>query len=141
MTPFTIRPAETRDAERLLALVRSFVTSYQVDGDRFSKHFPSILTDSGLSLIVCQRESIVCGYCLAAQIPTLFANGPIVEILELMVEQGHRRAGIGRALVDRQVAWAQDLGCAEVVVPTRRAGAFYKRLGFSETATLFKLRF
>ena len=89
---------------------------------------------------MAEDDDGVQGYVYAADAPTLYANGPITEILELYVEESDRRRGIGRRLVESVAASARERGSVEVVVPTRRAGAFYQAVGFELTAELFKLR-
>ena len=71
---------------------------------------------------------------------TLFANGIVTELVELMVEPPYREQGIGSELVGAIVERAKARGAIEVTVPTRRAAEFYTRLGFEETAEYFKFK-
>jgi GNAT superfamily N-acetyltransferase len=80
----------------------------------------------------------VVGYALAFRLLTLYANGIVVEVQELMMAPEHRRQGIGRRLVESIVERAAAAGAVEVAVPTRRARDFYLPLGFVETATYLK---
>ncbi|MFE1886693.1 GNAT family N-acetyltransferase [Streptomyces diastatochromogenes] len=75
---------------------------------------------------------------LAVRMPTLFAGGTVLELLELTVDAELRGGGIGSALIRAVQARAEAAGDVEVTVPTRRAGEFYRRLGFDETAAYFK---
>jgi N-acetylglutamate synthase-like GNAT family acetyltransferase len=136
----TIREAKIGDAEEIFELLGQFATSYAVDRTRFDRDLPAILADARMSLIVADVGDRAYGYSLAIVIPTLFAGGPIAEILELMVSPDHRTSGIGRLLIQEQAHWAKAAGCTEIVAPTRRAATFYEKLGFESTATLFKLK-
>ena len=76
---------------------------------------------------------------LAHRSLTLFAGGPILQIVELFVEESRRGQGIGQALVLVALEQGWAMGCVETVVPTRRASRFYRRLGFAPTAEFLKM--
>ena len=90
-----------------------------------------------MALFVGDDGGSLAGYVMAVQFETLFANGCVVQIEELFVEEAKRGAGTGQALVAAVVAWARQRGAVEVTVPTRRAGAYYERLGFERTAEYY----
>ena len=52
----------------------------------------------------------------------------------LVVDQRHRRAGVGTALMDAATAWARARGADEIVLTVwagnAAAEAFYQRLGY-----------
>ncbi|MFL6139085.1 MAG: GNAT family N-acetyltransferase [Frankiaceae bacterium] len=58
-----------------------------------------------------------------------------VELHHVVVADGYRRRGVGRALVATGVSWAEELGADEVVAGVypnlREANRFYARLGFA----------
>lgn len=52
-----------------------------------------------------------------------------------------RGAGVGRRLMADFEHWAFDQrGARHISLATRRAGDFYRRLGYQESAVYFKLR-
>jgi ribosomal protein S18 acetylase RimI-like enzyme len=61
-------------------------------------------------------------------------SDPFAEIAGLVVSAAHRRLGVGRALADRAIAWAETHRIADVRAPTQvhrdDALAFYEGLGF-----------
>jgi len=73
---------------------------------------------------------------------TLWHAGPCALIEELVVDEGARGRGIGRALIQAALAWAETQGCSEVEVSTEldntTAQAFYRRLGFTSEALLLE---
>ncbi len=135
----SIRPARLEDADAVFGLLTDFATSYRPDRSTFDRHYPAILGASDADLVVANQDGVVIGYALAIDMLTLFANGVVTELIELMVEQHKREHGIGRALVEVIVLRARERGAIEVTVPTRRAGPFYEKLGFEETANYYKL--
>ncbi|UOE45668.1 GNAT family N-acetyltransferase [Agromyces larvae] len=69
-------------------------------------------------------------------------DGPVSELTALVVDDGARRAGIGRALVATFEAWAEARGCVRMSVATsfRRTDAhrFYERLGYVQLARKYE---
>jgi GNAT superfamily N-acetyltransferase len=67
----------------------------------------------------------------------LHDDAPVALITALVVGEGARGLGIGKALVDRAAETARAWGCTRLMVTThvRRAGAhaFYERIGFELT--------
>jgi predicted N-acetyltransferase YhbS len=142
MKSVRIRPADVTDADPVFALLRQFATSYRPTRAAFDQTYERLLasmTYDGTDLLVADDDGQVIGYVLAARFLVLYANGPVSELQELMVDPAHRGRGAGRLLVDAVVARARAAGAAEVTVPTRRARDYYVGLGFVETATFLKL--
>ncbi|WP_407648963.1 GNAT family N-acetyltransferase [Glycomyces albidus] len=138
----TVRAAAPADAADVYRLLRDFATSYRPERAVFeNRTFPGVLeaaADGTAEFLVAERTGAVVGYLLAARVPTLFAGGTVLEILELAVDEGHRGDGIGSLLVRTATARARQAGDVEVTVPTRRAAGFDNRLGFTETAAYLK---
>lgn len=135
-----IRPACLSDAEAIFPLLQQFATSYQPERAAFDRHFPLLLAAEHAELLVAEVAGQVIGYALAFRLLTLYANGAVVELQELMVAPECRRQGVGRRLVEGVMERAQAAGAVEVTVPTRRARDFYLPLGFQETALYLKRR-
>jgi GNAT superfamily N-acetyltransferase len=133
-----VRPAAPEDADAVFALLTQFAVSYQPQHAAFDQHYPRLLASQDADLLVACVDGRVVGYALGFRLLTLYANGPLLELQELMVNPQHRGTGLGRALVEAMVQRARETGCAEVTVPTRRAAGFYTALGFAETAVYLK---
>jgi predicted N-acetyltransferase YhbS len=138
MADLVIRPATQADAEGVFAQLAQFAVSYRPNHTAFQEHFPGLIAADHVDLVVACFGKEVVGYLLAFRLVTLYANGLVTEIQELIVDPGHRNQGIGRKLIEAAVERAWAAGSKEVTVPTRRAGAYYERLGFVETAGYFK---
>lgn len=140
MADLTIRPAEPGDTEAVFDLLIQFVTSYLPQREAFERHYPSLIASDHSVFLVGAIDDQVVGYALGSIALTLYANGPVLELQELMVAPECRRRGIGGRLVGATLEQALTAGCAEATVPTRRAKDFYVRLGFEETAVYLKRR-
>ena len=136
----SIDPATTEDATAIWGFLQRFATSYAPSREAFGRNYPRLLEGEDSDILVARRSGIAVGYLLAHRSLTLFAGGPILEIIELYVDEAHRGEGIGRALVQAVLDRAWAAGCVEAVVPTRRAEEFYEALGFQPSATDLKLR-
>ncbi|MER5531200.1 GNAT family N-acetyltransferase [Streptomyces sp. NPDC002677] len=138
----TIREATPSDADDIYRLLSGFVTSYRPDREVFDDAtFPRIIeaaSDGSAEFLVAEQDSCVIGYLLALRMPTLFAGGTILELLELTVAEPKRGRGAGSALIRAAQAKAREAKDVEVTVPTRRAADFYRALGFHETAVHLK---
>lgn len=135
-----IRPAQASDADAVFGLLTQFATSCKPQRDAFGSHYPVLLGADNADLLVAEIDDSVIGYALAFDMLTLFANGIVTELVELMVEPPYREQGIGSRLVGAIVERAKACGSIEVTVPTRRVAEFYTRLGFEETAEYFKFK-
>ena len=67
----------------------------------------------------------------------LLESSPYAEVGGLVVDASQRRLGVGRALVERALAWTAEHGLRELRlrsgVHREEAHAFYRALGFEES--------
>jgi ribosomal protein S18 acetylase RimI-like enzyme len=101
--------------------------------DQLRARLQRILGRPEQALFVGERAGIVAGW-LHAQAQHPFESEPFVEITGLVVAAEHRRAGVGRALVERAYHWAGELGYARLLVRSNvqrdESHPFYRSLGF-----------
>jgi GNAT superfamily N-acetyltransferase len=61
------------------------------------------------------------------------------ELLDFMVDPGHRRQGIGKAIIDTRIAMAETSGVTSLYIPrlaeTNTVASYYLEKGFQETGT------
>lgn len=145
--PTQIRPAIVSDAPAavgLLAQLNEFGHG-QVDAG-VEDRFRAMLDLPQHAIFVAQddRGQIV-GLLTVSQRWTLWHTGPCALIEELVVDEGVRGQGVGRALIQAAIEWARAQACSEVEVSTEMdntaAQAFYRRLGFESEALLLEIEF
>ena len=92
-----VRLAGRADAPALLTLAQAFATSFTVDPERFDRSLDDVLIhhDSLCSSPWTVTQTV--GYLAASVHPTLYANGRVAWIEELMVAEPARRRGVARA--------------------------------------------
>lgn len=102
-------------------------------------------TDEVVLVAGTERESTL-GWIHGAE-QRLLESGRRCEILGLVVDSAHRRAGVGQQLVAAVEQWAAGRGLVEVSVRSNVARPeshpFYERLGFRRTKTqhVYRKRF
>jgi GNAT superfamily N-acetyltransferase len=98
----------------------------------------TILADRASVLLVANMAGGVIGYVGASVHPTLYANGLVGWIEELIVDPRQRRGGVGRLLVCAAEGWIKAQGAVMVALATRRAGEFWSAVGYEASATYFR---
>jgi GNAT superfamily N-acetyltransferase len=136
---FVVRLAAAADRHRIWRLAQELAASFVPQRLVFDASFDALLAaPSDLLLVAVSPTQGVVGYVLASHHMTLFANGPVAWVEELIVDQRARNRGAGRALMSGVEDWARSLGAAYVSLGTRRAATFYTAIGYEESAAFFR---
>jgi RimJ/RimL family protein N-acetyltransferase len=136
-----IRPAEPGDAERLVALAEAVgseregwllsTETWRTVGEerRYLRH---VRRHPDAAVFVAEEDGELIGRLSLARDPHPASRH--VADLGLMVAAAHRRKGVGRALLERAVAWARAAGIRKLelhVFPWNEpAIALYESFGF-----------
>jgi ribosomal protein S18 acetylase RimI-like enzyme len=139
-----IRPASPNDAPAAVGLMAQLAefSHGQVDAG-VEERFRAMLELPTHAIFVAEdeREQVI-GLLSISQRWTLWHTGPCALIEELVVNEGARGQGVGRALIQAAIDWARAQGCSEIEVSTEadnlKAQAFYQRLGFDSVALLLE---
>ena len=133
-----IRRAISTDSEQVFNLARDFATSFQPESGAFGVAFARLITQDDALLLVVEESGEEVGYLLGFDHYTLFANGRVSWVEEIMVREDRRRQRIGENLMQEFEQWAKSRGSRLVALGTRRASAFYLALGYEESAIYFR---
>jgi GNAT superfamily N-acetyltransferase len=133
-----LRAAESADSDTVFRLAQSFATSFNVDAESFERVFNELLQSPDARLLVAMVDNDVVGYLLGFDHLAFFANGRVAWVEEIMVEPDQRRRGIGRILMAEFEHWAASRNARLIALATRRAGDFYRSLGYEESATYYR---
>jgi ribosomal protein S18 acetylase RimI-like enzyme len=133
-----IRNADAVDGEAIAPLLAELGYEAEADGlaDRIGRHSrisePVLVAKLGDTLVGCLTWHVM---------PVIHRPQPVGRITMLVVAQGARRKGIGRALVEAAESRLRQRGCGLVEVTSnvklKAAHAFYRRLGFERTSHRF----
>jgi GNAT superfamily N-acetyltransferase len=139
VTGYDVRPAARADLPALAAVERAAQALFAHAG------MPELADAPVLSLAEVEQYAAD-GFVAVAEHPRDGIVGFVVvrplggaaHVQELDVHPDHGRQGLGRALLDRALAWARAAGYRTVTLSTFRDvpwnAPFYARVGFRETA-------
>ena len=140
-----IRRASLDDADVMAALAADLAQSFAFSRPDFDRAFPELLTRADSCLLIADDAGGAggaggagVGYLLGFRHLTFYANGPVGWVEEVLVRDGHRGRGVGRALMGAFERWAADGECALIALATRRAAAFYRALGYQDSAAYLR---
>ena len=133
-----IRQADFGDADDVARLAAALAMSFEFSAARFRENYPALLAADGACLLLAVSGQQSVGYLLGFRHLTFYANGPVGWVEEIVVLDQDRGQGIGRVLMDAFEQWAAAEGCTLVALATRRAGPFYRALGYEESATYYR---
>lgn len=129
-----VRPGTSADADAAWPLVRALAMSYTPREQDFPLRWSQVLSSPSACALVAEVDGRVVGLAVAHVHVALNADGPVVWLEELVVEEALRGRGIGAALVGGVERWGREVEARHVALATRRAMPFYVALGYSQTA-------
>jgi GNAT superfamily N-acetyltransferase len=137
-----VRPATAADAGAVARLAAELAQSFPFSEAAFDRSYPAVLAAADTCLLLAEdllsEDLDPVGYLLGFQHPTFFANGPVGWVEEVLVRPEYRGRGAGRALMTAFEQHAAARGGRLVALATRRAAAFYRALGYEESAAYFR---
>lgn len=142
-----IRPATVEDTDTIAQMWLRLVDYHRrLDADlppatadgprRYARSLGERIDDSHTCTYVAEGDGRLIGYVLGVVVdfpPEMFQQEPSGFLADIYVEEGYRRFGVGRALVNALAEWfkAKGLGYFEWHVAARNTAgiAFWKALG------------
>ena len=133
-----IRDARAADAAALAALLAEL--GYPGTGGFVRERLHAVSVAPSSFVVVAEDADGVTGLAAASVMPLLHEDGSWCRLSALVVAEGSRRAGVGRALVAEVEERARASGCRYLEVtsgerPERGAAhRFYRSLGLEEVS-------
>ncbi len=140
----TIREARPGDEDELFQLVGQMGHAFPPDRSAYDATIASYFAGEQGSVFLLVAEgpdAALQGYALTTIVPLLATNGPSAQLQELVVDPAARGLDVGTQLVRAVEAECERLGVTQLTVASRRAGGFYDRLGFHESAEYMRRLF
>jgi GNAT superfamily N-acetyltransferase len=135
--PLSVRPARPADSEAIAALVAGL--GFEASAGDIGARLAALKKGREMPLVAERGEVI--GVLAWHVTPVLHRPAPVGRITMMVVAQGERRRGVGRALVEAACARLREEGCGLIEVTSNvdlsGAHGFYRRLGFERTSYRF----
>ncbi len=134
---FPIRLARLGDAAEIAEL--SGQLGYPASVDEMSARLARLLPDPDYFIAVADGPPGSLLGWIGAEYRILLELGEEIEIVGLVVRQGTRRTGVGKALLAAAEAWARGRGLDSIRVRSNVARSdshpFYERMGYARVKT------
>jgi GNAT superfamily N-acetyltransferase len=136
-----VRPMTRSDVEQCRSLLTQL--GYEMSTAELERRFSEVSAAPDHSVLVAERAGRVVGLMHVFVRPAI-ENPREAVVQAIVVEEGLRRAGIGRELMTAAENWGRERGCRSVVLSSNTARApahtFYAALGYRVSATSLVLR-
>ena len=132
----SIREARAGDDEGLFSLVGQLGHALPPVREAFDATIAAYFAGKhpSVHLLVVDDDGSLKGYALTTIVPLLATNGLSAQLQEIVVDDDARGHAYGTKLVRAVEAECERRGVTQLTVASRRAGGFYDRLGFHESA-------
>lgn len=134
-----IRDSRPEDGQALARLLAQL--GYPASAEALARRVGRLAASEADRLVVAELGGQVVGLASIHVSLALEYDEPAAKLSAIVVDERHRRRGIGEALVTAMEEEARMRGCRLIFLTTaeRRgaAHAFYRRLGFEETGRRF----
>jgi len=132
------RSARTDDAAAIAVLVAQL--GYEATPQEVADRLARLLARPDQRFIVAESEGRLVGW-VHVELAEYVESGTFAVIGGLVVDRGHRRQGVGAALMAEAEAWARQQGCSVMRLwsSTTRLPAhrFYAGLGYAQVKTQY----
>ena len=136
-----LRPMTRSDMRRCRTLLTQL--GYEMTEAELERRFDEVSLAPEHSLLVAETAGRVVGLMHVFARPAL-ENPREAVVQAIVVDEGLRRAGVGRLLMAAAEHWASERGCRSVVLSSNiaraPAHAFYAALGYRVSATSLVFR-
>jgi GNAT superfamily N-acetyltransferase len=145
--PVHVRSATSNDLPELLRIYQQLagdrVAALPTDLVEAKSLFPAIAAQVGRQLLVAEVDERVVGTADLLIVPNLTHGGaPWAVVENVVVDEGSRRRGVGRALTDEMVRRCNDAGCYKMQLLSNKhrtdAHQFYRSVCFEAVAEGFR---
>jgi len=139
-----VRRCRAKDFADVLALLLQLWPGEPLDGDALAATYSrGLASDEQVYLCATDGERVI-GFGSLSLKSSLWQQGYLGHVDELVVDGGHRGRGVGTRLLEELIAQARRQGCRRVELDSafhrEAAHRLYERLGFENRAYLFSKR-
>src|SRR3989338_8734333 len=139
-----IRTAETKDFDDIFLLLQQLWPGKKLHEQNLRAVFASGIGAQNYEYFCAESNGNVIGFCSLVIKNSLWYEGPLGYICELVVDNFYRCQGIGTVLLKTAINKAKEKGCGIIELDSafhrEEAHKFYEKNGFEKRAYLFSKR-
>lgn len=139
-----IRKATNSDFEQVTSLLLQLWPKKTQNLSKLRGAYERALIATTQRYFVAVEGGLIVGFASLSIKNSLWEEGPMASIDELVVDDAHRGEGIGSTLLEFVVDTARKLGCSRIELDSAfhrtEAHAFYEKKGFEQRAYLFTMK-
>ncbi len=136
-----IRNTRKEDYDAIVGLLKQLWLGKSLNPERLVRILGHMATSADYELLCAERDHELVGFVSLAILANLWQEGPIMYLTTMIVDERHRRTGIGKLFMERILESARQKGCAKIELESafHRSGAhaFYEKMGFEKRAYFF----
>jgi glucosamine-phosphate N-acetyltransferase len=136
-----IRRCVVKDFEQVYRLLLQLWPGSPLKKEALKGVFARALKSRHDRYLCAVDKGAVVGFCSLNMRESLWQQGLLAHVDEIVVDAKYRNQGIGSALLEKAAAYARRKGCARVELDSaahrRAAHRFYEGLGFAKRAYVF----
>ena len=136
-----IRDCTEQDFDQVVSLLRQLWPDVSLNTEDLRKVYQKGLNSDSENYLCATLDSEIIGFCTLVVNNSLWQQGNLGCIEELVVDEAHRGKGIGSDLLNRIIELAKSRGCRGVVLDSafhrRTSHRFYEKRGFVSEAYHF----
>lgn len=129
---------EKKYKDQLFELLEMYVFSVPVDVKTMANSIADFMEDDTKYFKLAVDGNNLVGYCSGRDRYTLYANGKVCYLDEMMVAREYRKHGVGRLMVEDFEKWAVSRDCIFSTMATSTSGGFYESLGYKNVAGFYR---
>ena len=141
MKELAIRASEEADFEAILALLQQLWPDSPVDGERTRSVFCKGLRSESQTYLSATAGGRVIAFASLSVRNSLWQEGNLAHIDEIVVDDECRGRGVGTALMQALMAVARERSCRRIELDSafsrESAHAFYRSQGFQKRGFVF----
>ena len=136
-----IREIESGDFKRVLELLEQLWPDKELNRNALLQIFSACIRSPDILYLCAEIDDRMVGFCSLVIRESLRVEGHFAHIDELIVDEQHRRTGVGAELLEAALAAAKKRGCKVIELDSalyrEDAHRFYLKKGFEKKAYLF----
>lgn len=141
MVKIIIRAADIKDFDDIYLLLMQLWPDKELNKNDLIAVFSSGIKSQNYLYFCAELNSKAIGFCSLTYKNSLWQEGYIGYINEIVVDKSHRGKGIGTALLKAAINAAKEKGCKRIELDSafqrEEAHQFYEESGFEKRAYLF----